>query len=91
VLSDLPRTELERNSWLYSVVLLTITTLIGGCSGTVLSMMSSQFEANMTADPVAALPDGLHVLVCGAGGPLPDKKCSSATDKSDKRAPYVRK
>ncbi|MFZ5668335.1 MAG: MBL fold metallo-hydrolase [Pseudomonadota bacterium] len=26
----------------------------------------------MTADVVGGLPDGLHVAVCGAGGPLPD-------------------
>ena len=26
----------------------------------------------MNANFVAELPDGLHVLVCGAGGPLPD-------------------
>ena len=32
----------------------------------------------MTADPVGDLPDGLHVLVCGAGGPLPDEKRTPA-------------
>ena len=26
----------------------------------------------MSADPLPALPDGLHVVLCGAGGPLPD-------------------
>jgi ribonuclease Z len=27
----------------------------------------------MAADPIGALPDGLHVTLCGAGGPLPDR------------------
>lgn len=27
---------------------------------------------NLTGDPVAALPDGLHVGLCGTGSPLPD-------------------
>src|SRR5262245_20198600 len=26
----------------------------------------------MAGDPIAELPDGLYVLLCGAGGPLPD-------------------
>lgn len=29
-------------------------------------------ERNLRADPIADLPDGLHVVLCGAGGPLPD-------------------
>ena len=28
----------------------------------------------MSADPVAELPDGLHVAICGSGSPLPDQK-----------------
>ncbi len=30
----------------------------------------------MTADPIAALPDGLHLTLCGAGSPLPDPQRS---------------
>ena len=30
----------------------------------------------LSADPLGELPDGLHVLLCGAGGPLPDPKRS---------------
>ena len=37
-----------------------------------LRVMERALARNMGADPVAALPDGLHVLLCGAGGPLPD-------------------
>ena len=49
-----------------------------GCGDQVLSFMGRRLEANMTADLPAELPDGLHVLVCGAGGPLPDTERSSA-------------
>ena len=41
-------------------------------------VMSAGVERNATADPIAALPDGLHVKLCGAGGPLPDSKRSPA-------------
>ncbi|MEO0551453.1 MAG: MBL fold metallo-hydrolase [Pseudomonadota bacterium] len=29
-------------------------------------------QANIASDPVAALPDGLHVYLCGTGSPMPD-------------------
>jgi ribonuclease Z len=34
--------------------------------------MEGELVQAMQSDPVGALPDGLHVLVVGAGGPLPD-------------------
>jgi ribonuclease Z len=37
-----------------------------------LRIMERVLARNMAANPIAALPDGLHVLLCGAGGPLPD-------------------
>lgn len=37
-----------------------------------LRVMERGLARNMAADPIADLPDGLHVLLCGAGGPLPD-------------------
>jgi ribonuclease Z len=37
-----------------------------------LRVMRAGAERNFTADLVGELPDGLHVLLCGAGGPLPD-------------------
>lgn len=37
-----------------------------------LRVMERGLARTMSADPIAALPDGLHVLLCGAGGPLPD-------------------
>jgi ribonuclease Z len=35
-------------------------------------------EAAMTTDATASLEDGLHVALCGAGGPMPDPKRSGA-------------
>lgn len=29
-------------------------------------------KRNLSSDGLAALPDGLHIVLCGAGGPLPD-------------------
>ena len=37
-----------------------------------LRLMDRALARNLAADPLATLPDGLHVLLCGAGGPLPD-------------------
>jgi ribonuclease Z len=42
-----------------------------------LRVMRAALEANMVADSIAALPDGLHVTLCGAGGPLPDSQRSA--------------
>ena len=35
-------------------------------------VMERGIVRNLSADPIAALPDGLHVALCGAGGPLVD-------------------
>jgi ribonuclease Z len=35
-------------------------------------VMSRVVESNLRADRIGDLPDGLHVLLCGAGGPMPD-------------------
>jgi ribonuclease Z len=35
-------------------------------------VMQRVAERTMKADPLAGFPDGLHVVLCGAGGPLPD-------------------
>lgn len=49
-----------------------------GCRNTILNLMENQVVKVMTTDPLAALPDGLHVLVCGAGGPLPSENRTPA-------------
>lgn len=35
-------------------------------------LVRAGLERNLTDDAIAALPDGLHLRLCGAGGPLPD-------------------
>jgi len=35
-------------------------------------VMSVAVENGLLADPIGDLPDGLHVTLCGAGGPFPD-------------------
>jgi ribonuclease Z len=37
-----------------------------------LRIMQRALERNMARDPIAELGDGLHAILCGAGGPLPD-------------------
>lgn len=37
-----------------------------------LRIMQAALERNMTRDPIAELDEGLHAILCGAGGPLPD-------------------
>src|SRR5690606_14392907 len=39
-------------------------------------IMARGAESAMTSDVTAAFDDGLHVALCGAGGPLPDPKRS---------------
>lgn len=48
------------------------------CGPVALRVMRAGAERAMSSDPVADLPDGLHVALCGAGGPLPDAKRSGA-------------
>ncbi len=35
-------------------------------------LVDRMVKARVGADPIAALPDGLHVQICGSGSPLPD-------------------
>ena len=46
------------------------------CGPLALRVMRAGAERAMRADPIAELPDGLHVALCGAGGPLPDAERS---------------
>ncbi len=39
-------------------------------------IMPRAVETAMSQDPTAGLPDGMHLLLCGAGGPLPDPQRS---------------
>ena len=40
-------------------------------------VMSIAVERGLRADPIGDLPDGLHVTLCGAGGPFPDRARSA--------------
>ena len=40
------------------------------------ALMGRALERAMSGSAIEALPDGLHVVLCGAGGPLPDPKRS---------------
>lgn len=35
-------------------------------------MMTRSMDRNLTAGPADGLPDGLHVVLCGSGSPMPD-------------------
>ena len=54
------------------VILLAAAALWALRAPLALVVMDRALARNMGGDPIAALPDGLHVLLCGAGGPLPD-------------------
>lgn len=60
-----------------ALVLLALILIAGGAlwvaRGTLaLALMDRVMARNMAADPLADLPDGLHVALCGAGSPMPD-------------------
>ena len=65
-----------RNAWLTAiavVVVLGAAAWFAMRSETVaLGLLDSTVANNLTSDALAELPDGIHVLVCGAGGPLTD-------------------
>lgn len=56
--------------------LLVLLVVIAGAvvfrRGLVLALMERQAARTMGASLVSDLPDGLHVVLCGAGSPLPD-------------------
>lgn len=58
-----------------AVALVGVLLLAGiwSCRASIaLRLMERGLARTMSADPIGELPDGLHVLLCGAGGPLPD-------------------
>jgi len=44
---------------------------LAACGPIATRVMRTGAERALSADPIADLPDGLHVALCGAGGPLP--------------------
>ncbi len=56
-----------------ALVLLLVGAALFALRGPIaLRLMRRAVERAIRADPIGDLPDGLHVLLCGAGGPLPD-------------------
>jgi ribonuclease Z len=41
------------------------------CGPVATRVMRTGAERTLSADPIAELPDGLHLALCGAGGPMP--------------------
>ncbi len=60
------------------LVLLVLAVAYLQRSSIALKVLPKGLETAMTADTIADLGDGLHVALCGAGGPLPDPKRSGA-------------
>lgn len=63
----------------YIVLLIIFAVLIGGYSQRdmlVTRLLQAGIDRQFSADGIAALGDGLHVGLCGAGSPLPAPKAS---------------
>jgi ribonuclease Z len=63
------------------VTLVALVAVVGALAWTfraplALRAFHAALTRTLTGDPIAALPDGLHVVLCGAGGPLPDPQRS---------------
>ena len=60
------------------MVLVAVTAAIGYSQRAPIAeqLMAAALPARMGTDQVAALEDGLHVALCGAGGPMPAPKAS---------------
>ena len=66
-----------RKSVIIVAVIAVIGVIIYSQRATVaLSIMETGAKRAMTTNTIADLQDGLHVTLCGAGGPLPDPKRS---------------
>ena len=50
---------------------LAARSAIAACGPIATRVMRTGAERTLAADPIADLPDGLHVALCGAGGPMP--------------------
>jgi ribonuclease Z len=62
--------------WRLAPLALLVAGGLLACGPVALRVMRTGAERAMSSDPIADLPDGLHVALCGAGGPLPDAKRS---------------
>jgi hypothetical protein len=63
------RFSMIRFAWIAALLAaLSLPTM--GCRGVAMRLMTNTVQKNLEADLPSELPDGLHVLLCGAGGPL---------------------
>ncbi|MEH6548821.1 MAG: MBL fold metallo-hydrolase [Pseudomonadales bacterium] len=60
------------------ILILLALTIYTQRANLVLALMERALPNIMAGNPLDELDDGLHVAVCGAGGPLPDPKRSGA-------------
>ena len=54
-----------------TIVLLLALTVYSQRSAIMLKILPGALDKMMSAQPMAELPDGLHISLCGAGGPMP--------------------
>ena len=64
-----------------SIIALAVVVVLGAIAyheraAIAMRVMARGAEAAMTSDTTAGFADGLHLALCGAGGPLPDPKRS---------------
>ncbi len=70
---------MNRKRFITLAVLLALLVVIYSQRGTlVMTIMDRGMPTILAGDPAAELGDGLHIAVCGAGGPMPDPKRSGA-------------
>ncbi len=56
--------------------LICIGAALGACQRATMTVMERGLEARLGADIIDTFDDGLHVTLCGAGGPLPSPDAS---------------
>jgi len=63
---------MPRFRWMLALVVAAgVALLVTYRAEVAMWVMERALDRNFTADPIAELPDGLHLAVCGAGAPLP--------------------
>lgn len=64
--------------FLASISVITVIALLNGCSPSSMGsfLMERGLDTRLGANMMDDLEDGLHVLLCGAGSPMPDPKRS---------------
>ncbi len=68
-----------KKRYLFTIALLLILTIVYSQRASIAKrIMAKGIEAAMSTDTLTDLGEGLHVALCGAGGPLPDPKRSGA-------------